>query len=182
MGAGDLAAGWFHQQQLVMRRRGNPEGADRPGSSQLFLNLMGMRTHFTPTFPDFLLGLGLAVLVAISGCSDTGVKKVTVSGTISHKGQPLRSGILQFIGPEGAYSAASIQPDGTYIITDVVPGEVKVGVMESPQGSGSSSGEQTPVGAQAAPVVLPEKYRNPDASDVKYTITEATSQLNIDLP
>jgi hypothetical protein len=143
---------------------------------------MAMRTHLTPTFCDFLPGLVLAVLVATSGCSDTGVKKVTVSGTISHKGQPLRSGILQFVGPEGAYSAASIQPDGTYIITDVVPGEVKVGVMESPQGSGSSSGEQTSIGTKSAPISLPQKYRNPDTSDVKYTITEATSQLNIDLP
>jgi hypothetical protein len=183
VGAGDLAAGRFHQQQLVTRlatwQSFKALTAWAPANS--WVNLMGMPAHFTPTFPEFLLGPVLAVLVATAGCSDTGVKKVTVSGTISHKGQPLRSGILQFVGPE-SYSAASIQPDGTYIITDVIPGEVKVGVLESPQGSGSSSGEQTSVAAQPAPVVLPAKYRSPDTSDVKYTITESTSQLNIELP
>jgi hypothetical protein len=141
-----------------------------------------MRTHLTATFRVYLTGLVVALLVAASDCSDGGVKKVTVSGAISHKGQPLRSGILQFVGPEGAYSAASIQPDGTYIITDVVPGEVKVGVMQAPQGSGSSSGEQTPLAQQAAPVSLPDKYRSPDTSGITYTITDATSKLNIELP
>jgi hypothetical protein len=139
-----------------------------------------MRTPPTPALVAVLCGL-VAALAVTAGCSDQGIKKVTVSGTVSHKGQPLTSGILQFVGPEGSYSAASIQSDGTYIITDVVPGEVKVGVQQAPQGSGSSSGEQTPA-PKAAPVTLPDKYRNPETSEVKYSITEATSQLNIDLP
>jgi hypothetical protein len=90
------------------------------------------------------------------------------------------SGILKFIGPEGAYSAASIQPDGTFIITDVVPGEVKVGIMESPQGSGSSSGAASS-GPKNPPVSLPEKYREPETSGLTYTITPETKELNIDI-
>lgn len=132
--------------------------------------------------PRFLPGrlLALVAVVAGLGCSGKGVKKVTVSGTVTYKGQKLQSGILKFVGPEGSYSAASIQPDGTYVITDVVPGEVKVGVMESPSGSGSSSGEATPA-PKTAPVTLPERYRDPETSGVTVTVTESTSKVDIDI-
>jgi hypothetical protein len=143
---------------------------------------MNRRTPGIPIFRACLVALAAVVLVTAWGCADQGIKKVTVSGTVSHKGQRLQSGMLQFIGPQGAYSAAAIQADGTYIITDVVPGEVKVGVLESPQGSGSSSGADTSAVQRAAPVSLPEKYRDPEKSGVTYTITESTTQLNIELP
>jgi hypothetical protein len=118
------------------------------------------------------------VIVTLAGCSG-GIKKVTVKGTIAYKGQPLRYGMLQFIGPEGSTSAAVIQGDGTFIITDVVPGEVKVGVMQGPQSSGTSSGEKT--APQPAPVSLPTKYGNPETSGVKYTITPETKEIHIEL-
>lgn len=128
--------------------------------------------------------LVLAVVgVAVEGCSKVD-KKVTVNGTISYKGQPLQSGILQFVGSDGgAYSAASIQPGGKFIITDVVPGEVKVAVQAAPGGSGSSSGGSAePAAQKAAPVNLPDKYRNTESSGLKYTITADTTELKIDIP
>jgi hypothetical protein len=115
-----------------------------------------------------------AAIVAVSGCNK-GIQKVTISGTISYKGQPLSSGLLKFVGPEGSTSAAVIQPNGKFIITDVVPGEVKVGVVEAPQGGKTASGAKT------APVDLPEKYRDPEKSGLKYTITPGMSELNIDI-
>ena len=68
-------------------------------------------------------------------------------------------------------------------MTDVVPGEVKVGIMESPQGSGSSSSpdEKKPSGARAPAVSLPEKYREPQTSGLTYTITPETKDLHIDI-
>jgi hypothetical protein len=129
--------------------------------------------------PVVVLGLGAIVIVALLGCSDKGLKKVTVKGTIAYKDQALSSGLLQLVGAEGAYSAASIQADGTFIITDVVPGEVKVGVMEKPQSQSSSSGEKTV--PKTAPVALPEKFRDPQMSGVTYTITPETKELHIDL-
>jgi hypothetical protein len=122
----------------------------------------------------------MVIGVAAWGCSDKGVQRVTVKGTITYKGQAVPAGILRFIGPGVAYSAAVIQPDGSFIITDVVTGEVKVGVMEGPQSSGSSSGAPAP-GPKTPPVSLPDKYRDPEKSGVKYTITPETMQLNIDL-
>lgn len=121
-------------------------------------------------------GLFLAALViaALSGCADTVTKKVTIKGTIAYKGEPLSSGLLQLVGPEGAYSASPIRPDGTFMITDVVQGELKVGVQEMPRGSKST-------GTKSAPVALPEKYRDPQTSGVTYTITSETRDLHIDL-
>ncbi len=115
--------------------------------------------------------------MAVAGCSGTGVKKVTVHGTVSYKGQLLRSGILKFVGPEGATQAAVIQSNGTFIITDVVPGEVKVGVMEAPQGSRPGSADEP----KSPPVALPDKYRDPETSGVKYTITPETTELPIEI-
>jgi hypothetical protein len=128
------------------------------------------------------LALCAVVMLAVSGCGERGVKKLTVTGTVAYKGQKLSSGMLQFAGPEGFFSASVIQPDGKYIMTDVVPGEVKVGVMATPQSSGSSSSPDGNVAQpKTAPVVLPEKYREPDKSGVKYTITPDTTQLDINL-
>jgi len=121
------------------------------------------------------------VVVAVAGCPG-GVKKVTFRGNVSYKGQPVRSGIVKFVGPEGSYSAAVLQSDGTFIATDVVPGEVKVGVMEAPQGSGSSSDDKKTPGPKTPPVSLPEKYREPETSGLKYTITPETRDLSIDIP
>jgi hypothetical protein len=134
----------------------------------------------TDRFHCVFLGLAAVILVAVAGCGEKGVQKVTINGTISYRGRPVSSGILRFVGPEGAYSAAVIQADGSFIITDVVPGEVKVGVMEAPQSSGSSSGAQTP-GPKAPPVSLPEKYRDPENSGLTYTITPQTRQLDIEI-
>lgn len=136
-----------------------------------------------PTFsPRCFHGLVAVMVIGVPACSDKSVKKVTVSGTISYQGRRIPSGMLQFVGPNGAYSAAVIQPDGTFIITDVVLGEVKVGVLEAPRRSGSSSSGEKPVpGPKAAPASLPDKFRNPETSGLKYTITSETRELHISI-
>jgi hypothetical protein len=60
---------------------------------------------------------------------------------------------------------------------------VKVGIMEAPQGSGSSSpAESKAASAPRGPAVaLPEKYREPTTSGLTYTITPETKDLHIDL-
>jgi hypothetical protein len=131
-------------------------------------------------FAGRLLGLAVVVVVVVSGCSSKG-KKVTVNGTVSYQGKAVPSGILKFSGPEGSYSAAVIQPDGTFIITDVVPGEVKVGVTQGPQGTEDSSGKKRNQ-PQEAQVSLPTKYLDPSTSGVTYTITPSTTKLNVEFP
>ena len=124
--------------------------------------------------------LGFVVAFGVSACSK-GIRKITVNGTVSYKGQKLSSGLLQFVGENGAYSASSIQPDGKYIMTDVVPGETKIGIMQTPESSGSSGGDTRPGSPKLPPVNLPEKFRNAETSGVKYTITADTRELHVEL-
>jgi hypothetical protein len=133
-----------------------------------------MTTLSTRRLSACLLGALTVVLVAVAGCS-SGVKKMTVHGTITYKGEPLRSGMVKFLGPGDASAGAEIQSDGTFTITDVVPGEVKVAVVDTPKGSKSPSGEKE----KTKPVSLPAKYRDPEQSGLKYTITPDTTELPI---
>jgi hypothetical protein len=130
------------------------------------------------TVPALATLLAATLLFCSVGC-DKGIKRITVRGTVMYDNKPVTSGILRFIGPNGAYSAARLGDGGRYEITDVVPGETKIGIMESPQSSGSSSGGAQ--GASVAPVQLPEKFRDPEKSGVVYTITPQTKELNIEL-
>jgi hypothetical protein len=132
-----------------------------------------MATLFSNRCTGRLLGLVMVALLAAIGCTNQGVQKLTVRGTISYQGQPLQSGFLKFVGKDGAYSAANIQKDGTFTMTDVVPGEVKVGVAEAPGGSKQ--------GGANAKSPLPDKYRDPATSGLQYTITPETTQLVIDI-
>lgn len=124
-------------------------------------------------------GLIAVVAVVATGCSRGGTQKMTVDGTISYKGERLRSGILRAVGADGSFATASIRPDGTFTLTDVVPGEIKVGVMEAPQAGGSSDGKAGP--AARPPVALPSKIQDPDKSGLHYTIAPGTHELAIEI-
>lgn len=126
-------------------------------------------------FRVFAFALLTAGLV---GCSSGGVKKVTVDGTVTYKGERVPSGILRVVGAGGEFATTPLRADGTFTLTDVVPGEVQVGIMAAPQSSSSSDGKKGPV---AKPVVLPSKYSDPQKSGLKYTISDDSSPLVIEL-
>jgi hypothetical protein len=132
-----------------------------------------MATFLSNRCTGRLLGLVMVALLAAIGCTNQGVQKLTVHGTVSYQGQPLQSGFLKFVGKDGAYSATSIQKDGKFTMTDVVPGEVKVAVAEAPGGSKQ--------GAASPKSPLPDKYRDAATSGLQYTITPQTTQLDIDI-
>ena len=123
-----------------------------------------------------LLAFGL-LTACVVGCSNGG-KKVTIAGTVTYKGEPLRSGILRVVSTGGEFATAPIRPDGTFTLTDVVPGEVQVGIMPEPQPSSSSDGK-----GRSAPrqVPIPAKYQDPQKSGLNYTITDTSQPLAIEL-
>ena len=130
----------------------------------------------------FLAGfLGLvAIVFSVSGCG-TKDAKVTIRGTVSYKGQPLSSGMLQLVGRNGAPpSAASIQKDGTFIMTDVAVGEVSASILATPI-SKDRTGAKTTSNPKITPADLPEKYQDPEKSGLKYTITPNSCELDIKL-
>lgn len=129
-----------------------------------------------------LIGVSAVVaLFAATGCSGEGTEKVTIEGTVAYKGQPVPSGILRVAGPNGSFSTTPIRSDGTFTLTDVVPGQVKVGIMPEPAPAGSSS-DGKPAGPAPRPVALPQKVTDPETSGLAYTITPDTRQLNIEIP
>lgn len=127
------------------------------------------------------LAFGALVCCFAVGCSQGGVKKQTIEGTVSYKGAPLKSGILRFVGASGAFATAPIREDGTFTVTDVAPGEVQVGIMEAPQSGGASSDGKGKGGPAPKAPPLPAKYKNPEQSGLKYTISEDTRKLDIEL-
>jgi hypothetical protein len=121
----------------------------------------------------------VAIVVSVSGCG-TKDAKVTIRGTVSYKGQPLSGGMLKFVGRNGAPpSAAPIQKDGTFTMSDVAVGEVNASILATPI-SPDRSGAKTS-NPKITPADLPEKYQDPEKSGLKYTITPDTRELDIKL-
>jgi hypothetical protein len=109
----------------------------------------------------------LACLIAVvalavpTGCN--GHQTSTFHGTVSFHGQPLKSGVIYFLGPapKMQMGMGTIHDDGTYTATDVPVGEVRV----SFQAPG-----------------IPAKYADPNKSELVYTIKSDTTSLDIAVP
>jgi hypothetical protein len=114
---------------------------------------------------SFLVLLVLAL--AGAGCSDN--KRLAIQGTVELNGTHLSAGIVKFYGPGDHSSMTYLQPDGSFTITDVPPGEVKVSVEPAPAGGGIK------------PVPIPPRYRNPNTSGLVFTIPPKTGKLEIKL-
>jgi hypothetical protein len=115
-------------------------------------------------------------LVAISGCGRLG----TITGKVTHQGQPVTYGIVIFYYADGTRNDARIANDGTYTMINVKPGPVRIGV-ESPKpsmgpGKAGIGGERDP--AKWFPI--DKKYANPDTSGKEATI-KGSDTLNIEL-
>jgi hypothetical protein len=109
----------------------------------------------------------LVLALAGAGCSDN--RRLAITGTVELQGTRLTAGIVKFHGPGDHLSMTYLQPDGTFTITDVPPGEVKVTVEPAPAGGGIK------------PVAVPPRYRDLKSSGLVYTITPSTRKLEIKL-
>ncbi|HJZ56327.1 MAG TPA: hypothetical protein VKE74_15280 [Gemmataceae bacterium] len=107
-----------------------------------------------------LVGATLA-LGLLAGCSKPTTS--TFHGAVSYRGQPLKSGVIYFLGPapQMQMGMGTIHDDGTYTATDVPVGEVRVSFN--------------------APGV-PAKYSDPNKSELVYTITPGMTSLDIAIP
>jgi hypothetical protein len=123
--------------------------------------------------------LALLAAAALAGCNAN--KRLTITGTVTYKGQPLPSGVVRFYSGADRMSMATVQPDGSFAVTDVPPGAVKVTVEPDPQASkhrsmGGGANEPAP-----KPVPIPPKYADPTTSGLEYTISSGTNKLEVKL-
>jgi hypothetical protein len=67
---------------------------------------------------------GLAMLLLLAGCSSPG----SISGKITYKGQPLKSGTVTFVPDQGGGYTSDVR-DGQYKIEKIPPGPAKIAVI-----------------------------------------------------
>jgi hypothetical protein len=72
----------------------------------------------------FRIGLVACFAAALLACSS--VKRGSVTGAVTYKGQQVKAGTVYFIYEQGGQYQAEIKSDGTYQFMDVPTGEVKV--------------------------------------------------------
>ncbi len=119
-----------------------------------------------------------ATLTLLAGCGKPTKKMVTVTGTVTYNGQQLKSGIVKFVAPNGDFATGNIGPDGQFTVTDVVPGEQKVGYVGGPMSAGSSDGSKN---AADKGVSVPPKFSDPQTSGVTVTVPETGGAVTIEL-
>jgi hypothetical protein len=115
-----------------------------------------------------------AVLIAFAatGCSSEKQRQI-VTGTVTHEGKPLPLCSVQFHGPDGLLTTAPVQPDGSFSMTDVFPGEYKASIHIRVEKKKGYVPPPTPP--------IPAKYLNESTSGLVYTITPGTRSITIEL-
>src|SRR5438045_892164 len=76
-----------------------------------------------------------SLLVSACGCGGT----ATVSGKVSYQGRPVTYGSVIFLGDDNKARSGVIEPDGSYTVEKVFPGEALVGVISHDPSKGRST-------------------------------------------
>jgi hypothetical protein len=131
-----------------------------------------------------LLFATLAAWVFAVGCDGP---KGTVTGSVKYKDQVVKGGTVTFVGADGKGGGSSpIAEDGTYTITDVPVGDMKIAVETvSMKPSGMDKGHQYKPPKEAPPeaaggmpggkakdrfVPIPDSYSDVHTSGLTYTV------------
>jgi hypothetical protein len=112
-----------------------------------------------------------------TGCGDGLPPRVPVSGKITIDGQPVTFGSIRFVPAEGGRLATGqIEKDGSFTLTayklndGCVPGTHRVAVYSVEE-----------VNDTMGRWYVPRKYSVANSSGLKYTITEPTDSLKVEL-
>jgi hypothetical protein len=111
------------------------------------------------------------LLAVLAGC---GPRVGNVSGRVLLDGQPLPSGTVTFVAPDGREWPYRIGPDGEYQIADFPAGPARVKVTSQPR---SPFGKTAP--AEPRPAVLPDRYQDPQRSGLDLTVGPGHQDHNI---
>ena len=125
--------------------------------------------------------LALACLHAL-GCGNQR-KTITLTGIVTYQGNPVTVGMIYFHAPDNQMAGGVILEDGHYTATDVPVGEVRVslqvkdpGLYALPKGSPAAAPKKS---ESKGVTSLPPKFADPSQSGLSYTITAATSTLDV---
>jgi hypothetical protein len=132
--------------------------------------------------------VGPVLLVALTGCSDSGPKIVKVNGTLTYKGQPVTNAYLTFRPENGRQSWAQTDDEGRFKINydrqqdGAVVGKHKVWI--DPRAVSAADQEAAMLGRRPRMskemAAFFEKY-SAEKSTLEVEITKDTKDLKLDL-
>src|SRR5262249_31093571 len=152
-------------------------------------------------YPSWRLGrwgtfLVLLPLLGLIGC---GTRTATVSGKVDYNGKLLKGGDVTFVSTTGKPSRSTrIKEDGTYTISDVPVGKVKICVDTQSLNPGGKirAPKYKPPPGQTAPgglgsdntedmakrfMPIPQQYSNPDKTDLTFEVKSGSNEHDIHL-
>jgi hypothetical protein len=120
--------------------------------------------------------LAVASLVLVAGCGGPG----TLTGKVTFKGEPLPGGLVTVYDNSSANNSGQVHKDGTYLVGNIAPGPVKIGVKTAEfQGSfAHPKDRKDPYGPY---VQIPMKYGDPNSSGFKTDIKTGKQEYQIEL-
>jgi hypothetical protein len=125
--------------------------------------------------------LPAVLLAAACGC---GPGRATVSGKVTYNDQPVTYGSVTVLGPDDKAASGAINPDGTYTVEGLTPGEARFGVISRDPAKGRSprkGGAEEQAAAKAGWVPLPRQYEAAASSGLTTTLKGGHNTYDIDL-
>ena len=147
---------------------------------------------------ELLLVCLLIALLGNTGCRKEAAKN-TITGTVTYQDKPLLFGTVVLVGEDNLPRQGAIRVDGTYTVTDVPLGAVKIAVfspdpkmreskrtiqppkIKEPSSPLHSATPEAPAMDVAKWFPIPDHYNNPETSNLNTTIEESMTRFDIHL-
>jgi hypothetical protein len=120
--------------------------------------------------------LAVASLVLVAGCGGPG----TLTGKVTFKGQPMTAGLVTVYDSSSAAQSGQIHSDGTYLVGNITPGPVKIGV-KTVKARGSIMHPEDVKDPYGPYVQIPRKYADPNSSGFKTDIKTGKQEYQIEV-
>jgi hypothetical protein len=129
-----------------------------------------------------VFGLVLALLGMQAGCH--GAKRAPVSGRVTYKGKPVKTGHIMFLSTNGMPATGELDGDGHYRLQAAI-GENTVTVESRGLGKplAKSPPDAGPGYVKTAPgrLLIPERYFSPMNSGLRFAVQQGENTANFDL-
>lgn len=146
--------------------------------------MLDVRRLAAPAARSTLLLWMTLTAVVTPGCGD-GAGEPTVYGVVTYEGEPVTSGLINFLSPGGKPLGGALQPDGSYEVR-LPPGDYQVRI-DSPEEFAPA--QLDPQGRPLPPEVIkprqvPLKFAGFESSGLKASVADepARQQLDFKLP
>jgi hypothetical protein len=125
-----------------------------------------------------------ALVLAAAGC---GPSRATVSGKVTVHGKPVTAGTVLFVGANNQMATGTLDGEGRYVAPRVPMGSVKVAVQTLRPEQVNGAAANRPKDAPPLPsrvinlVPVPQKYADPETSELTCDVKQTQQEHNIDL-